>query len=263
MCLILIAKDHSDQHRELEAELTNAHINHISCANDPLDISISIEKYHPSLVLFNSSKLGFEAIQELFGKEETVNNRFDLINIYTYEDPEELMMLAKLGINQCYPFPYDPKMLMCYIRRLCLIAYPNKEDFSRTISQGLSDLMDTLVKSRKQRGKLYIRDAVLMLLFDYPFKVNLHKEIYARLAENYQTSVKSIEHSIRITIKSCWQPANKDILGSCFDCDFTDKDRPSNYSFILALAHHIYFRNSDYFAIYRTQKNKTGSKLHI
>lgn len=261
---ILIAQDYNKQHLPLLAELESSELEYQTCRNTELDITVHLIKSEPDILICNASKLGFDAIQRLCSKSQRRLLPQCIVNIYTYEDPQELEMLCELGIKENLSFPYDPKALVEYIRDLREARPCDLNDLVSKIAGMLDAYMLDLNKSEKQRGNVYIRDAVLILLFEHNFKVNLHGDIYERIAKKYSTSVKSVEHSIRISIESCWKHGNKDKLKALMGSSFVDCKRPTNFSFIMSLARVVLRDNKDNFDLYMLQiMNNTSFELHI
>ncbi len=260
---VLIAQDYVRQHSQLLNEFKKENISFTTCKNTEIDISVSLVSKDPDVIILNASKLGHEALMNICTVHRYTIRPGRIINIYTYEDPEELAVLYNMGIKESHPFPYDPALIIKYIRELRSVVPKDLKELIQKISEKIDSVMFDVNPSGKQRGNLYIRDAVLILLFEPHFKVNLHSDIYKRIAEKYSTSVKSVEHSIRITITSCWEKADAQTLRLLTDHTFTDCRRPTNYSFIAALAQKIYRDNKEYFDMFSDKMNNTSFKLHI
>ncbi len=261
---VLIAQDYVGQHSELARLLDIAGISYSTGKNTELELNIDIIKYEPEFVIFNASRLGFNAVQKIFAKARSRAFIPRFINIYTYEDPEEIKLLFELGIHDNIAFPYRPEGIIRAIRRMNELRPHDLSEFICMVSDRLDEILQKLNPSKKQRGNLYIRDAVILVLFNYPFQTNLHGCIYRRIADKYSTTVKSVEHSIRISIESCWKSGSKDYLRKCIGSTIVDCRRPTNNSFIMSLAHLILRDNSDYFDAYINQiMNNTSSELHI
>lgn len=264
MHLVLIAQDYQDQHSDLMKALDNAGIGYQTCKNDEIDISIAVIQNKPDFVVINSSRLEHGAVNRLCSNPENSLQPQRLINVYSYEDSEEIKRLNELGIRENHPFPCSAEHIVKYICDTRRYAPADISDLTLRISRMLTEILVTLGRSERLRGNLYIRDAVMMLLFDKPFRINLHGDIYQRIAEKYDTSIKSVEHSIRISIDSCWKNGDEQslqhIMGSCI----TDNRKPTNSSFIIALAKAMRNDNIEYFNMFTEQiTNSTGTKLHI
>ncbi len=263
MCLVLIAQDYKDQHAALARVLKEANIKYKTGKSTKFELDIDIVRYEPTLVIFNASRLGAEAVGELIQKSESRGGKPVFINIYTYEDPHELKMLSEMGVTDNFAFPYDVDMLAKHIGTLCASQPNDPDSFMKKITEHLDSILKKINPSPRQRGNSYIKEAVLLVLFKYPFKPNLHGVIYPAIAQKYSTSVKSVEHSIRISIESCWNGGNRQFLQMCTGISETNR-RPSNQTFIMSLAQHTMRENRAYFDTYLSDMvNITNYKLHI
>ena len=261
---VLIAQDYVRQHTQLLNEFRKEKISYTTCKNTGIDISVSLVSKDPDIIILNASRLGHETLQNICSEHRYRISPGRIINIYTYEDPEELALLYDMGIKESHPFPYDPAQIVRYIRELRSIIPKDIQDLKERISDKIDCIMLELNPSGRQRGSTYIRDAVLVLLFEPNYRVNLHSDVYKRIAEKYSTSVKSVEHSIRITISTCWEKANKQTLKMLTEQDIIDCRRPTNYSFIASLAKKIMRDNKEYFDMFSNEiMNNTSFKLHI
>ncbi len=264
MYLVLIAQDYAGQHSELINELKSADIPYITCKNDEIDISIAAIQNDPDLVIFNSSKLSSGAIRQLCEGAEYKVQPQKLVNIYTYEDPQELKLLTELGIRENHQYPYDPKQIVGYICDRMNTSPASLNDLMQFISGEIDEILLSLGHNTRQRGSVYIKEAVMSLLFEHHFKVNLHGEIYRRIAEKNGTTVKSVEHSIRISIENYWKSGDKKALAHIMGNVITDNKRPTNSNFIISLAKAVRDDNAEFFNAFAGQiANSTGTKLHI
>ncbi len=264
MYLVLIAQDYAGQHNELIGELKKAGIAYMTCKNDEIDISIAAIQNSPDLVIFNSSKLDLGAISKLCEGTKYKVIPQKLVNIYTYEDPQEIKHLTELGICENHQYPYNTEQIVRYIFEAMNTAPADLKDFMAHISGEIDDILHSLGHNARQRGSRYIREAVIYLLFEPHLKVNMHGDVYRRIAEKNDTSAKSVEHSIRISIESYWKNGDPEALAHIMGSVITDNKRPSNSNFIICLANAVRYDNAEYFnAFAREIANSTGSKLHI
>lgn len=261
---ILIAQDHKQQHLLLLKELDNLGIKNRTCKDTEIDINVQLIRYEPSILICNASKLGIEAVRRLCSNSHHRAYPHFIINTYTYEDPQELEELRNLGVTESLSFPYDAQALAEYISSMLQTGPCNLKDLIKRVSDKLDAYLIGLNRSEKQRGNLYIRDAVLILLFEDHFKINLHGDIYLRIAKKYSTSVKSVEHSIRISIENCWKNGSKDKLCSLMGNGYDGGKRPSNSDFIMALSKAVLRDNRESFGLYMMNiMNNTSLELHI
>ena len=233
MCLLLIAQDYDNQYGLLQRKLTDADIPFTVCANTEIELRINIIRHQPKVVLLNISKLGTEPFSALYTMISEQKSFVEFINIYTYEDPAQLMKLSQFGTVHNYRIPLDTDMLIRYVH-----------------------------PSRRQRGSDYIIEAVLIVLFGDALNINLSGEVYPHIAEKFHTTAASVEHSIRVSIRTSWDSQNRPLVEACVGGQ--SGRCPTNSEFITALARLIIRDNSRYLDMYRIKTmNNTYNKLHI
>lgn len=264
MSTIMIAQDYEGQHALLEAQLRSAGIGFNVCNNTEIDLSISTIRFKPDIIILNASRLGFQAVKAIYDEAVRETQPVEFVNLYTYEDQQELKMLIELGIEHNYPIPYDPVKIVSFLEGLRNSAPINLEDFIQRISDRIDSFMSSLNPSKRQRGNIYIREAVLILLFENRFKASFHSNIFPRIAAKYSTTPRSVEHSIRIAINSCWESQSKSRIIELMGSPVSDCKRPSSCTFISALAQHFIRDNGKYFDLFQVQiTNSTCKQLHI
>lgn len=62
------------------------------------------------------------------------------------------------------------------------------------------------------RGYRYLVCAISLCLDDEDYLLGISKLLYPKIAENYQTSVSSVERDLRTVISVCWERGNKKLL---------------------------------------------------
>ena len=93
------------------------------------------------------------------------------------------------------------------------------------------------------RGFCYIKEAIII----YP-EVIYHnktiKDIYAEIAETYNTNVISVERAIRTAIESAWYSNNIDLSHDLFNFPYIIAERnPTNSELIAAMSEIIFMKN--------------------
>ena len=262
MCLLLIAQDYDNQYGLLQSKITDAGIPYTVCGNSEIELRINIIRHQPKVVLLNISKLGTEPFSALYTMVSEQKSFVEFINIYTYEDPAQLMKLSQFGTVHNYRIPLDTDMLIRYVHHICDDAPLDTDELIGMIAQKLREFLMRINPSRRQRGSDYIIEAVLTVLFGDALNINLSGEVYPHIAEKFSTTAASVEHSIRVSIRTSWDSDNRPLVEACIGGQ--SGRCPTNSEFITALARLIIRDNSRYLDMYRIKTmNNTYNKLHI
>lgn len=259
---VLIAEDYNAQHRLMQNSFEAAGIPCHICKNTELDLSVNLACGDISCVVLNASKLGNEAVERLCSSADCRLEPRDFVNIYTYEDAEELSELRRIGITENHPFPYSPASLIEFIRTHLSEKSNACGTLKKQTDKRIEQFISQLNPSGRQRGNTYIREAVLHILFSAEPSFNLHRDIYSRIANKHGTTVKSVEHSIRISVESCWQHADSESKKKLAGSSDISR-RPTNAGFIAAVARLIAADTPTVFPASARLLNSTYPKLHI
>ncbi|WP_051540188.1 sporulation initiation factor Spo0A C-terminal domain-containing protein [Ruminococcus sp. FC2018] len=256
MKTILIAEDYTGQHSRLIKAVSEFDYQCKICKNSPIELSIILADLVPDLIILNVSRIGLDDLREIVMAANVKGVKYPIINIGTYEDPWLEPGINLKEIKGSFHHPYDIPTVVKSINRLLF----NEQDEStrgEMLNNKLYSLILKLNPSKKQRGNTYICDSVAALLSDHSGKVRLHGYLYDYIAKKYDTTVKSVEHSIRISVNSCWNTTNTELLSLCMKDLYLRGKRPTNLEFINAL---VQCFSGDTTAIF---KNSPSHKLHI
>jgi hypothetical protein len=95
---------------------------------------------------------------------------------------------------------------------------------SKSLTQKVSSFLISLKISPKHLGFTYLKDAIVYCLANRGVVGNLQSDVYLSISAKYETSVYSIERSIRIAIDHAWKIKKEDM--------FSLSKKPSNKEFI-------------------------------
>ena len=233
--MVLIAEDYTNQHSVIKETLDKTGLEYTICRNTLVELNVSLANHRPDIVILNGSKLGLEGISRLVRDIQSARYKTRVICLCPFEDPWFSERAIDNGASGSIIIPARSKLLETNVMSVLQAELNSPEKMRELIFRKLSELLDDLSFSPRQRGTAYIRDAVLMILFSNMEKINLHGEIYPHIAAAYSTSVKSVEHSIRTAVASCWQKADREALGRLTFSDPPPEKRPTNQEFIMAL----------------------------
>lgn len=101
----------------------------------------------------------------------------------------------------------------------------------------ISHILLSLGNTPNKKGFYFIKDCIIICLYNSTaFK---SKEIYAAVADKYNTTLCSVERAIRYTIQSSWHNRDKALASQIFGCSVSINDVPSNTLYIAAIVDHL------------------------
>lgn len=87
------------------------------------------------------------------------------------------------------------------------------------------------------KGYQYLRDAIIMVMYDLDLLGAITKELYPSIAEKYETTPSRVERSIRHAIELAWNRGNVDLINNYFGYTINiERGKPTNSEFIAMLA---------------------------
>ena len=145
---------------------------------------------------------------------------------------DEMKLVKKafsMGASYYLKKPFSLEVL---IERIKALDYEE----NNILEKELEDIMGKLGISQKVNGYLYIKKAILMVIKNNGVMDSITKVIYPYIANEYNTTDKNVERSIR----SCIKRAFKDEKENCWyrlSLDLSDK--PTNAEFIQKIANKL------------------------
>lgn len=92
----------------------------------------------------------------------------------------------------------------------------------------------------KRVGTVYCEEAILAVAMSDKRDIMITKEIYPRIALNYQTNAKNVERVIRLVIEKVWTEQDIRILQEVYPYEWNSRaGRPTNAEFIHNMAQKI------------------------
>lgn len=87
------------------------------------------------------------------------------------------------------------------------------------------------------KGYSYIREGILEIFFDSNMIGGITKELYPKIAKEFNTTVSRVERAIRHAIEVSWNRGNWDLMQDIFGYSVDiDKAKPTNSEFIVTVA---------------------------
>ena len=89
------------------------------------------------------------------------------------------------------------------------------------------------------KGYRYVRQAVEMVIKDMDLLSAVTKELYPRVAEEFDSTPSRVERAIRHAIDVAWQRGNQEALKNYFQNNVNENVKPTNSQFIAKVADKI------------------------
>lgn len=245
--VVLIAEDFEYQHQPLINMLNGIGVETITCSNTAVSLEVAILKYTPYIVIFNSSSLGMTSVKALINNVKFAEISPIYYNIYSYEDPETLIMLENIGVGINISLPYKIDMIASHIKLIMENMPLDIDYFKDMIHERLTEILSKFNMTARQHGREYIINAIMYILFENRIRANFNGEIYPCVAAKHNTKSQCVEHSIRIAIEKCWKNTDEKIKFEFFpEYGITEK-KPTNSKFILTIANYVQSENIENF----------------
>ena len=252
--VVLIAEDFPFQHQILIEKLNSIGVETITCDNNAVMLEVSILKYAPSIVVFNSSSLGFDCAKKLIKNIRYSETDTIYYNIYTYEDAETLKMLEKIGITINTRLPCNFDAVASHIKLIIDTMPLDINSFKDIIHERLVNILSDFNMTSRQLGRDYIVTAIMYILFEKHIRPNFNGEIYPYIAKKYNSKPLSVEHSIRIAITKSWNNTDEAVKKLYFQFCDVKPNKPTNAEFILTIADFVRDENNTNFRKARQKK---------
>ena len=83
------------------------------------------------------------------------------------------------------------------------------------------------------KGYHYLREAIILSIYDYEMLECVTKQLYPAVAKKFQTTASRVERAIRHGIETAWDRGNINTINSIFGCTIDiNKGKPTNSEFI-------------------------------
>ncbi len=246
---VLIAEDNIEYAEFLKNTLEGNGIEVVAIAHDGLRALEYIEEYSPDLVTLDIVMPvldGVEVLKKL--KEKTLAKRPNVIVITGAHKENILALCMQNGADYYMLKPCEPKVLVERIRTICNLKSgggeisPDKPDlndkaFRRSMEINVTNMIHMVGVPANIKGYQYLRDAIMLAICENDLISAVTKQLYPRVAANYNTSASRVERAIRHAIEVACTRGNEEALYSLFGYTVSNaKGKPTNSEFIAMIA---------------------------
>ena len=136
------------------------------------------------------------------------------------------------------PKPFREEALLTLLRRACGRGAEGRRPEYREAA--VSRMLHEVGVPAHMKGYPYVRRAILMVAEEPALAHALTKALYPALARQFATAPGCVERAIRSAVEAAWLRGDPEIQRRYFTMD-----KPSNGSFIAALAERLRLREDD------------------
>jgi len=123
----------------------------------------------------------------------------------------------------------------------------NAADKAEQISKKVAAVLAGFNLSYRLKGQIYIREALVLALFDSKATTNMSHNIYAHIAAENKSNVKAVDKCIREAIEDIWCNNDAEKLKALYPFDWSaEAGRPTNAEFIKNMAGLISAKDGEY-----------------
>ena len=144
-----------------------------------------------------------------------------------------------LGIDYCLLKPQSCEHICEIINMTSLSDNQNFQPENKEINpeKMVTNLLHDFGISANLKGYHYCRSAIIMAVQDINIQDHITKQLYPKIAEQYNTTPTRVEREIRHAIEIAWERGNPRIIKKYFVYAYTEKNsRPTNSEFISTIA---------------------------
>lgn len=247
-CRILVAEANAVFAEELKREiLADRDLILLDLARDgPQAVDMAL-RLKPDLLILDLLLTGLDGLEVLrLVKEAKLNCRVLMSSAFTNDTI--LQLCSQGGADFFVSRPCEAAALLRWARRLAPASpslysrsaaqnacpvLPDREDLERQVSQCLREIG----VPPHLNGFRYLREAVLLTLYDMDLVNSMIKKLYPLVAERFDSAPVRVERSMRSAVNAAWQRGDPKVLFHYFGATLSaGKASPSNAHFIAMLA---------------------------
>ena len=188
------------------------------------------------LDLIMPKKDGVSVLEEIKDRKEIPK----IIVLTSYNTPEIIRKVSSMGVNYFMLKPFE----LPELERKILECTNEIKSSSKTIDLyhnnlqiAITNVLHELGVPSHIKGYSYIRQSITEVFFNPDVVGGITKELYPKIAEEFNTTVSRVERAIRHAIEVSWNRGNWDLMEEIFGHSVDiDKAKPTNSEFIVTVA---------------------------
>jgi len=163
-----------------------------------------------------------------------------IIVLTSYNTPDIIRKVSSLGVNYFMLKPFElPELERKILESTNEIKTNNKtiDLYHNNLQIAITNVLHELGVPSHIKGYSYIREGILEIFFNPDMIGGITKELYPKIADEFNTTVSRVERAIRHAIEVSWNRGNWDLMQEIFGYSVDiDKAKPTNSEFIVTVA---------------------------
>ena len=188
------------------------------------------------LDLIMPKKDGIAVLEEIKDKKDIPK----IIVLTSYNTPEIIRKVSGMGVNYFMLKPFElPELERRILECTNEIKTSNTtlDLFHNNLQIAVTNVLHELGVPSHIKGYSYIRQGIMEVYFHPDVVGGITKELYPKIAEEFNTTVSRVERAIRHAIEVSWNRGNWDLMQEIFGYSVDiDKAKPTNSEFIVTVA---------------------------
>ena len=188
------------------------------------------------LDLIMPKKDGVSVLEEIKDRKEIPK----IIVLTSYNTPEIIRKVASMGVNYFMLKPFELPELERKILECTNEIKPSSKTldlYHNNLQIAVTNVLHELGVPSHIKGYSYIRQSIMEVFFHPDVVGGITKELYPKIAEEFNTTVSRVERAIRHAIEVSWNRGNWDLMQEIFGYSVDiDKAKPTNSEFIVTVA---------------------------
>ena len=188
------------------------------------------------LDLIMPKKDGISVLEDV----KDIENLPKIIVLTSYNTPEVIRKVASMNVNYFMLKPFElPEREKKILESTNIINSSSKtlDLYHNNLQIAITKVLHELGVPSHIKGYSYIRESISEILFHPDMVGAITKELYPKIAEEFNTTVSRVERSIRHAIEVSWNRGNWDYMQEIFGYSVDiDKAKPTNSEFIITVA---------------------------
>lgn len=235
----------SDSNPESEEMLTSAlscsGMNAISRKTIDATIDEIIDKEHPDVVITDYDTMTMPMFESIMSYEHRVDCPLFIVTTLYRNNLTEIQF-KNLDYVILLKKPIPSNLIREVIKRHfndTIQKITQKPDISADVNETVTDIIRKIGIPANLRGFHYLREAIILSVFNDAILESVTKELYPTVASHFDTTSTRVERAIRHALTIAWERGNMEELNKFFGYMHLSTTKATNSEFIATVADFI------------------------
>lgn len=248
--IIIAKKNHEEAVKELEVLRRIPEVQSVTIVDHGTELYETIIEEQPQIVILDVLLPGMDGL-EILERLRLEHPELPVQFIFTSSLASQQIIDCVFGLGASYYLmkPYDVTVLSKRVRQVLVtkeestnarepeIKGQGKALVEHSIESDVTAMIRELGIPAHIKGYQYIREGIMMAVYDVNMLNYITKLLYPTIAKKYKTTSSSVERAIRHAIEVAWTRGKMDVIEELFGYNLqSGKGKPTNSEFIALLA---------------------------